>query len=79
MPKPTAQCGLELYEFKLGPETAVGTVVERAERRAGKVVLHITWIPVVSDIEDSYSHPASVLFFAVSIRDYSPATERSGG
>ena len=56
--------GLVLYEFKLGPETAVGTVVEGSERWAGEVILHIARIPVVSNIEDSYSYPASVLFTA---------------
>ncbi len=54
--------GLELYEFKLGPETAPDTVVERSERGTGQVVLYVARIPVVGDIEDSDSDAASVLF-----------------
>jgi len=52
---------LEFNELKLGPETAVGTIVERPKLGTREVVLHIARVPVVGDVEDSQAHTPSVL------------------
>src|SRR6266496_797014 len=54
----------ELYELKLRPKAAPGAVVESTKLWAREVVLHITRVPVVGDVEDRQPHSSLVLLLA---------------
>ncbi len=55
---------LIFHKFEFQPHTASGAVVERPELLGRDIVLHVTRIPVIGDVEDRESGPTSVLFAA---------------
>ena len=54
----------ELHEFEPCPDTTIGTVVESAELRTINVVLHVSRVPMIRDVEDRHTHSTLVLLSA---------------
>jgi hypothetical protein len=52
---------LEAQDFELKAEYAADAVVERSEILARDVALHVSRIPVISDVEDFEADPSTIL------------------
>ena len=52
---------LVFYKLELQTHTALGAVEERPELLAGEIVLHVTRVPVIRDVEDRKARTAFVL------------------
>src|SRR5258705_325929 len=72
LPQITRIClirGLIFYKLELQSHTAPGAVEEGPKPFAREIVLHITWIPMIRDVEDCEAGPTFVLLTTEANRE----------